>query len=144
MKYYLLGFLAAAGLVASLICHIMALFHADPPWGHSVMFLHLGIFVVWIPLVFIADKTSPDQRRGNLDHLLKELPKWATNAAGAVFTYAIVNFVLFIIATTPYPKGQVPFYVELRGFSGHWMLFYGIALLGFSSMAIKSKHANAG
>ena len=48
-----------------------------------------------------------------------------------MFAYALVNFVVFVVMTTHYPKHQVPVWLELRGFSGHWMMFYCVALAGF-------------
>jgi hypothetical protein len=76
----------------------------------------------------------PRPGRGNFEHLLAELPKWARTVTYAFFIYALLNFVHFIFATCQYPKHEVPSSVELRGFSGHWMMFYGIAALGFVAL----------
>jgi hypothetical protein len=107
----------------------------DPPWGRSVFLLHIGMFVVWIPLVAFANRTMTKKGRGNFEHLLAELPKWARVATSGLFVYALLNFAYFMICTSQYPKHQVPFVVELRGFSGHWMMFYGMASAGFVALA---------
>jgi len=139
----LLATFAACGLVASMGCHLMGWLHIEPPWGKSVFLLHLGIFVVWVPLVFLANRTMPKPGRGNMDHLFAELPKWMRVAAGTLFVYALLNFAWFIYCTRQYPRHGVPFSVELRGFSGHWMMFYGVAAAGFvalSRLARKRHH----
>jgi len=131
----LLAVIAAQGFFASLVCHVMGWLHIEPPWGRSTFLLHVGIFVVWFPLVGLANRTMRKPRRGNFEHLLAVLPKWARGFTYALFIYTLINFVWFLIAAHRYPKGEVPFALELRGFSGHWMLFYGIATLGFIALA---------
>ena len=135
MGYLILAVLAAVGLLASLGCHLMGWLQVEPPWGKSVFLLHIGIFVVWVPLVILANRTMPKPGRGNLEHLLAELPRWVRFATSGLFTYALLNFAYFIYCTRQYPKHGVPFSVELRGFSGHWMMFYGIASAGFVALA---------
>lgn len=98
------------------------------------MALHVGIFLVWIPLVIMANRTKPTRGRGNMEHLLAQFPKWVRSVVYGVFIYALVNFGLFIFQTTKFPRHGVPFYLELRGFSGHWMLFYGWAAVGFVAL----------
>ena len=134
MIYLLLAAVAAAGFLASLICHALAWLQIDPPLGHSVMLLHVGIFVVWLPLVLLANRTMPKSGRGNLEHLLAAVPKWVRIAVGVLFGYTILNFAYFMDCTGQYPKHDVPFLVELRGFSGHWMMFYGMATVGFIAL----------
>ena len=116
MGYLLLAMIAAAGLLASIACHLMGWLHVEPPWGKSVFVLHVGIFVVWIPLVVFANRTMPKPGRGNFEHLLAELPKWLRTATGVLFAYALLNFAYFMFCTRQYPKHGVPFSIELRGF----------------------------
>jgi hypothetical protein len=93
-----------------------------------------AIFVVWIPLVILANRTRPNTARGNLEHLFAVLPNGLRLACSGLFGYTLLNFAYFLYSTRGYPKGQVPFRLELRGFSGHWMLFYGIAAVGFVAL----------
>jgi len=74
-----------------------------------------------------------------MEHLLAELPRWVRVVTGCLFAYALLNFAYFIFCTRQYPKHGVPFSVELRGFSGHWMMFYGVASAGFVALARLSK-----
>jgi hypothetical protein len=133
-----------AGFFASLYCHLVAWLIPNPPLSRSVFLLHAGIFVAWIPLVILANRTRPNPARGNLDHLFAVLPGWLRLAAGVLFGYAIVNFLWFLHLTGPYPKGHVPFRIEVRGFSGHWMLFYGIAAIGFVALDRLAQQAKLG
>jgi len=81
--------------------------------------------------------------------ILKKIPSWLIVITIAGFFYAIINFMLFIASRLGSPDIQNGQYVlqnhgqliktltereyhhykanELRGFSGHWIAFYGIA-----------------
>ena len=135
MGYLFLALIAAVGFAASVTCHLMGWLQLELPWGKSVFLLHAGIFVVWLPLVIFANRTMPTKsRRNNFEHLLAELPKWVKTVLGGLFVYALLNFGYFIFCTSQYPRHEVPFFVELRGFSGHWMVFYGVASVGFVAL----------
>jgi hypothetical protein len=133
--FLLLAIVAAAGLIASIAVHVLSWLQIEPPGGKSVVVLHLGFLLIWFPLVLYANRTMPKAGQGNLDHLLAELPPWVRVAIGCLFAYALINFVYFLFLTRQYPKHGVPFFVELHGFSGHWMLFYGMATAGFIALA---------
>jgi hypothetical protein len=147
MGYLFMAMMAAAGFVASVACHFMGWLHLEPPWGKSVFVLHIGIFVLWFPLVLFANRTMPKGVRGNMEHLLAELPGWVRRAGAVLFVYTLLNFGYFMYCASQYPKNGVPFYLELRGFSGHWILFYGVAAIGFialARLARKRKEAEPG
>jgi len=146
MGFIFLAVVAAAGLFASVACHLMSWLLIEPPWGQSVFLLHIGIFIVWIPLVIFANRTMPKRGRGNLEHLFAVLPRWVRVATSALFAYALLNFGYFAYCTRVYPKHGVPFLLELRRFSGHWMMFYGVALAGLVGLArvSRKRRENAG
>jgi hypothetical protein len=132
MGYVLLAAISAVGLVASATCHLAGWLGADLPYGKlPFAAMHVGVFLVWIPLVLCANRTMPKDGKGNVDHLLAELPVWVRVSVGVLFAYAIGNFLLFMWKAREFPKGQVPYSLELRGFSGHWIMFYGVAWAGF-------------
>lgn len=135
MGYLFLAMLAASGLIASFACHLMGWLQVDPPWGRSVFLLHVGFIVLWFPLVIFANRTMPKGASGNFEHLLAELPGWARSVVTIFFAYTLLNFAYFIYCRSQYPRNAVPFHIELRGFSGHWMLFYGMAAIGFLALA---------
>jgi hypothetical protein len=127
---------AAVGLVLSLVVHVFSFF-GPPPGGEALFFaLHVGIFPLWIPVVFISMKlTSGIQSRNSWkawNATLSGCPDWLKYMTYGFFIYAIVNFVIFaVIAPTGKPHGDAPPDIVWKGFSGHWMLFYcaGLATL---------------
>ena len=133
MLYLLFAIVSGIGLVASAVCHILSWLSVDVPSAAFV--LHVAIFAIWLPLIHFANRTKPKTGRGNVDHLLAELPSWVNVAVGVALAYAILNFAWFMFASSQFPKNGVPKYVELRGFSGHWMMFYGWGLAGFAGLA---------
>src|SRR2546428_7537833 len=119
--------LAVAGFLASLLVHFLALLGLPSPFGSATWFLHIGIFVVWLPTVFVAQRLGKGSKQADLwKAVFRGCPAWVRSGAYVVGAYAVVNFVLFIIQTTAYPKNKVPELIEYRGFSGHWMAFYYI------------------
>ena len=143
MLYRIAALVAAIGFVASVGCHLMAWLQMEPAGGKWVFILHVGILVLWFPLVMMANRTMPKPGRGNVDHLLAELPKWAGRVVSALFFYALLNFAYFIYCTQEYPKNKVPFSLELRGFSGHWIMFYSAAWAGFVGLARLARKRDA-
>jgi len=121
--------IAATGFVLSLVTHLMALAGKVPPGGGLVWGLHIGIFIVWIPTVWITNRKAPGfDRKFDWKTGTAGCPVWMRRVVQAVFVYAIINFILFMLGTAgqPKPVGPAPASV-LRGFSGHWMAFYSAA-----------------
>ncbi len=121
--------LAACGFILSVAAHFMALTGIAIPSGGLVWGLHIGIFVVWIPTVLVGNRvTRYSNRKDFWKTALIGCPVWMRRTLYVVFGYAIFNFILFILSTTSHPKptGTAPPSV-IRGFSGHWMVFYGAA-----------------
>ncbi len=136
MGYLMLSVIAATALVVSISVHFMAWVNIDPPFHSLVPMLHVGAIILGIPLVLFAELTKPKTAgRNNLGHLFAEVPSWARVACYCLFPYAVLNFIYFIYCTKLFPRHAVPFLVELRGFSGHWMLFYGWEAAGFLGLA---------
>ena len=82
------------------------------------MLLHVVIFVLFIPLIFLMRK--PGFRNASLDEYLKQLPDWARRLTQLLFLYAVGHFIFFVYQASHYPKNGVPVYLQIRGFSGHW------------------------
>jgi len=150
---YAIGALAFAGFAASAGVHVASLAGLDvqAQWP-AVWSLHLGFFVVFLPFVISSRKRLG--ARPGLAALRENFPAWLIAAAGALTIYAIVNFVLFAVhglGGTPAivdgkyvlqnhghlvrEIGRAEFLqakvMELRGFSGHWMIFYFIPFAYF-------------
>jgi hypothetical protein len=133
--YLCLAVFSIAGLIASVVCNILGWLCIGPHGGSIFFLLHLICLGLFLPLVVIANRTMPKPGRDNMKHLFAELPRWARSALGGLFAFAMLNFVYFLICTTRFPKGEVPSYLVLRGFSGHWMLFFGVSLSGYFALA---------
>jgi hypothetical protein len=121
--------LAALGLALSVVAHVLALLGQTPPGGSLVMGLHAGIFVVWIPTILISLRLTKGSNRKDFWKIaMSGCPEWVRYAFYALFAYAIFNFILFFTSShaASHHGGEVT--PELiRGFSGHWMVFYAAA-----------------
>jgi len=128
--------LAAVGFVLSVIVHCLSIFGVNPPGGDIVFFLHVGIFIIWLPAVMLNQRHGKD--------FLDRTPRWMRNAMTVLGAYAILNFGYFIV-TSP-RKGSAEANRNpaspkvVRGFSGHWMIFYGA---GFSMLWCSWKERRA-
>jgi hypothetical protein len=130
MKKFLFYF-AITGWTLGLIVHLLSIAEFDiSDKVPFVWVLHIGIFVVWIPMVLSLRKNeelNTYQQSGNLNRvnpfgffkiIFKQTPTWLIVIAIGGFFYAMLNFLLFMNSAQAN---------ELRGFSGHWIAFYGIA-----------------
>lgn len=150
----LLGSIAAIGLALSVVVHGAALSGIDVMsrvpyvWG-----LHVGIFIVFVPAVISARRRFA--RRPPLADLRQAFPGWIKVFAGVFFAYALVNFYVSFSSMDGTPAIKAGQYVlenhgrivralssaeytslraqVIRGFSGHWMVFYffGFAYFAF-------------
>ena len=121
--------LSAIGLLLSIVVHLASLVGLPIPGGKLVWSLHIGIFVVWFPAVLVANRINRGKPQRDLwKNVLSGAPTWMRYVGYALFAYAILNFLWFIAVTRsgPSPQGDAPL-SEVRGFSGHWMVFYGAA-----------------
>jgi hypothetical protein len=139
MFYSLLATLAAIGFFASLVCNILGWMHVNPSYGQSVFWLHIGALGLFFTLIYFGNKTMPESSRSNLAHLTAELPRWVSAGLVILFAYALLNFAWSVYCTSSYPKGKVPMWLDVRIFSGHWMLFYGLEWAGFVGLGRLSR-----
>jgi hypothetical protein len=143
--------LAGLGLLASLGAHVAGLLGIS--LDSRVFVLHGGIFVVWLPTVFLVMRISRNYARPTASRwmnwnstgapwraLLSGCPAWMRIGVYVVFAYALVNFFVFAVLQSnsndvePEVSDMVSPAV-LRGFSGHWLVFYYAAFaVGWSVM----------
>ena len=116
--------LAALGFVCSVVVHVASLFGIGV--GDQAIGLHFGLFMVFVPGVFLNLKGG---KRGR--DIFGTLPKWVSHVAAVLFVYALVNF--FVCVSKFPPRGtpkndpRQPTQAQtMRAASGHWMLFYGM------------------
>jgi hypothetical protein len=119
--------LAALGFILSVAAHLMALAGLEIPGGEQVWALHLGIFVVWIPTVLVSIRaTRNTSRKDYWKVVFSGCPAWMRTALYVLVAYALLNFFLFALRDGSQTTGN-QLSKEVRGFSGHWMVFYGVA-----------------
>ena len=133
--------LSALGLALSIFAHVSALLGFDVPSAAFV--LHIGIFVVWIPTVFVSNTLAKNHDRKDFwKVVLRGAPKWAQYIMYGFFYYAIFNFAIFflpIFGIRIIPNLGLPM-SDIRLFSGHWMVFYSAALITlYSAIQIQRK-----
>ncbi len=118
---------AAIGLILSVASHLAALLGMAGPLGDHAPVLHVGIFVVWLPTVLVANAMGGGRRPG-WSEVLRGCPPWMKYIVSVSASYAVVNFILFLLSAPPKTaaNGMPPSVV--RGFSGHWMVFYSAAM----------------
>lgn len=126
-------YLAALGLLLSIIVHVLSLLGMPSPLGENSWGLHIGIFIVWLPTVLVANKLVKDFKQEDFwKAALRACPQWMKNLTYFFFGYAILNFVIFMISdfvSGSSAKGQGNTTSNVfRGFSGHWMAFYCVAM----------------
>ena len=137
--------LALTGFALSLAVHILALLGSPTPFGKEVWMLHLGIFIVFPPAVLISLRMKRGAGRKEFSKTaLNGWPLWMRATVALLFVYAIVNFFICFGSTAgqrrdKYAKVEDPSTV-LRGFSGHWLLFYGIAFATLYSAYMKGSN----
>ena len=147
------GVAALAGLLVSLCVNVAALLGVvallQLPW---IWALHFGIFLVFGPFVLDYRKAFP--RKPALAELRARFPDWVMALGLGVFLYALANFALFMgktgggnpvlrdgqylllshgrlireLSSSEYDGLRLN---EVRGFSGHWLLFYFVPMAYF-------------
>jgi len=126
---------SAVGLVVSLWVHLGAVVGKRVAPEPFFWLLHVGIFVVWFPAIFVAQRLVGNVNRKDLwKVVLRGSPDWMRYMVYGFGGYAIVNFLLFMTKAPSGGSGNPPA-VVWRGFSGHWMAFYSAAFAMLNSAA---------
>lgn len=149
-----LGSLSLLGFVLSLGVHGSSLFGVDVQNQlPAVWLLHLGIFVVFIPMVL---QLRSSKHKSDAAVVFRGLPVWAGATIALLAVYALLNFFVALgpsmaegspkiqdgkfvlekkgkvmrqISETEYHSRQAS---VVRGFSGHWLIFYFVPFANFS------------
>jgi len=153
-----LFYLAVAGWGCAVVVHGLAFVGIDvASFVPSVWLLHVGIFGVWIPAVLKMRRAKALQQEKAVageptssGSVWKQAPLWLTVVAVAGMAYATVNFLAFSTSAQSTGEEHGHYYThnrgkdrhpisaqayhrlqanDLRGFSGHWIGFYGLAMV---------------
>jgi hypothetical protein len=92
-------YIAAIGVVLSVVVHISALLGMPSPFGEISWVLHMGIFVVWLPAILVANKLVRGFKQKDFwKAALRGCPQWMKNLIYLFLGYAILNFTIFAIS----------------------------------------------
>lgn len=120
--------ISAIGLGLSLWVHIGAVMGRRVVPQQWFWMLHVGIFIVWFPAVFVAQRLVGGVNRKDFwKVVLKNCPDWMRYMIYGFFGYAMINSLLFMAKASKGGIGSSPT-TDWRGFSGMWMIFYSAAL----------------
>lgn len=113
--------LALLGFIASLVAHLAGYAGIDRPFGMNPWPLHVGIFIVWFPAVLASMQLSKGFPQKDMwKAALRGCPKWMRYAFYGLFGYAFLSFfALSVSAGNGENEAST-----VRGFSGHWLIFY--------------------
>jgi hypothetical protein len=121
--------LAGIGFVLSSAAHVASIVGVQIPGGSAVLALQVGIFAAWLPAVLVM--SSFRGRVSNRDLwkvALSGCPGWMRAAVFVVFGYAFLNFFYCFVIMPGRPQSDGSSLLsEVRGISGHWMIFYATA-----------------
>ena len=126
--YYTVMLLAGFGFSLTLAATIAAWSGVSLINSAQFGYLFVGIFVVWLPTVLIANRMVRfGNRRDFWKITLSGCPQWMRQALYVVFGYAVVNFLLLIMGIygSVHSGSGPPF--DARTVSGHVLAFYGAA-----------------
>lgn len=119
--------LSAIGLLVSLWVHVGALMGRGIP--SALWVLHVGIFVVWLPAVIVAQRLAGNTNRKDFwKVVLKGAPDWVRYMMYLLFAYEFVNFMISMGQSSNGGRHTASSAADWRGFSGLWMVFYSAAL----------------
>ena len=114
-------YLALVGFFASFAAHIAGFMGIEKPFGFSPWPLHIVIFIVWLPAVLVAQRLSKDFPQKDMwKATLRGCPPWMRKILYILFGYAFLSFFAFIVLDANSGKEAS----IVRGFSGHWLIFY--------------------
>ncbi len=145
MAWLLIPFicLAILGLLLSLIVHLSALVGLPQPLGDVTWFLHIGIFIVFLPACIAANISTKDFKQKDAQAAaLRGCPRWIQRLNYGLGVYALINFVTFLAMFFLWEQVDeaTASALNFRGFSGHWMIFYcGSAAMMYSTLMVR-KH----
>jgi hypothetical protein len=127
--------LAAIGLALSIASHLAALQGKPGPLANYTWTLHIGALAVCVPAAIVARRIARGlPRKDQWKAVLHGCPPWTKYVLYGLIGYALVNFAIFMATPQKPGAGLMPPTV-VRGFSGHWMAIYAIALAVLYSAA---------
>lgn len=118
--------LAAVGFAAMLVVHVASLFGNIYLFERSIAVLVPGMFVVFLPTIFVMNRLTRDFKQKDLWRAaLRGCPRWMYLAVWGIFVYGWAGF--FVLPLL-YGGGMNSAANKARGMSGALLVFYLIPL----------------
>jgi hypothetical protein len=115
---------AVAGLIAVAAIHVASLLGVTFPFDHFLKFLVPGIFVVFVPTIFVMNRLTRDFKQKDLWRAaLRGCPRWMRLAVWVVFGY---TWLAFFVLPLLYGGGMETAANKVRSMSGVLLMFYTI------------------
>jgi hypothetical protein len=131
--------LAVAGFIALAAIHIASLLGVTYPFDHFLQFLAPGIFVTFIPTIFVMNRLTRDFKQKDLWRAaLRGCPQWMRWTVWVVFGYTWLGF--FVLPLL-YGGGMETTANKARSMSGVLMVFYLIPAAVYTGSALGCKQA---
>jgi hypothetical protein len=123
--------LSGIGFAVSLLINIASMMGRRIPPEGFLPILHIGVFVVWIPAVFLVKQKVGYVRGPDVwEKALKGSPDWMRYLLWTVFCYGFISFLGFAVLHSMAGSTDADF-SEWRLFSDVWLMFYAAAFALF-------------
>jgi hypothetical protein len=118
--------LAVVGFAAMLVVHVASLFGNTYLFDRTIAVLGLGVFVVFLPTIFVMNRLTRDFKQKDLWRAaLRGCPRWMYRTVWGIFLYCWAGF--FVLPLL-YGGGMGSASNNARGLSGTLLVFYLIPL----------------
>jgi hypothetical protein len=118
--------LAAAGFVATLAVHVTSLLGATYPFDHFFKFLGPGVFVVFIPTIFVMNRLTRDVKQRDIWRAaMRGCPRWMRGSVWTIAGYAYIGFLVFSLLPVGGMGSEIN---KARSMSAVLLVFYLIPL----------------
>jgi hypothetical protein len=118
--------LAAAGFMGVLAVHVAALLGAAYPFEHFLKFLGPGVFIVFVPTIFVMNRLTRDCKQRDIWRAaLRGCPRWMRGSVWAIFGYAWIGFFMLPLL---YGGGMDAEANKARSMSAMLLVFYLVSV----------------
>lgn len=137
---------SASGFLLSLVVHIIGLLNKAPFFVWFAIPIHFGVFVALFGAAVAFLRLRQSEGKGFWRRALRASPAWMRWVLLLFLIYSLANFFIFwnaLFNLSGKPLDEVKAII-LRGFSGHWMVFYfGTFLVFYAALQATQRAATS-
>ena len=114
--FYLVFYaVSIVGLGLSLLIHVFSFFEIISLWEFDILYVVIGIFVLFLPIYFITQKNvyGKSFKKDPWEHMYSLCPKWMKYAHVGAMAYAVINMLWMFISAPergPYDAQTAQFF----------------------------------